>query len=70
MIRLLVGMGGVKTETLAVVREFTFFTGMSKVSEFFTQYLYANFVFFPIFSEFLELQKYGECSDFYRLSCF
>jgi hypothetical protein len=25
--------------------------------------------FFPNVSEFLELQKYGECSDYYRLSC-
>ena len=46
-----------------------FFTGMSKVSEFFTQYLYEFFLFFPNFSEFLELHKYGECSDCYRLSC-
>ena len=50
MIRLLVGMCGVKTETLAVVHEFTFFTEMSKVSEFFTQYLYEIFLFCPNFS--------------------
>jgi hypothetical protein len=69
MIRLLVGMCGVKTETLAVVREFSFFTGTSKVSEIFTQYLYTKFLFLPNFSEFLESQKYGQSSDYYRLSC-
>ena len=36
----LFGVCSAKTETLAVVREFTFFTGMSKVSEIFTQYFY------------------------------
>ena len=44
-------MCGVKTETLAAVREFTFLTGMSKVSEIFTQYFYANFLFCPNFSK-------------------
>ena len=52
MFRLLVGMCGVKTETLAVVREFTFFTGTSKVSEFFTQDRYDIFLFGPSFPEF------------------
>ena len=66
---MLVGMCGVKTETLAVVRDFSFFTGTSKVSEIFTQYLYANFLFCPKVSEFLELHKYSKCSYFYRLSC-
>jgi len=68
MIRLLVGMCGVKTETLAVVPEFSLFTGMSKVSEIFTQFFCENCLFCPDFSEFLELQKYGKCSDCYRLS--
>jgi hypothetical protein len=31
-------MCSAKTETLAVVREFIFFTGMSKVSEIFKEY--------------------------------
>ena len=57
-----------KTETLAVVRDFTFFTGTSKVSETFCTVFLKKY-FFPIFSEFLEYQKYGECSDYYRLSC-
>ena len=69
MIRLLVGMCGVKTETLAVVCEFTFFYWNIKVSEIFTKYFYTNFLFCPNFLEFLELQKYGRCSDYYRLSC-
>ena len=32
-------------------------------------YFYTNCLFFLIVSEFLEYQKYGECSDYYRLSC-
>ena len=63
MIRLLVGMRGAKTETLAVVLDFTLFIGKSKVSEIFTQYFYANFLFCPNFSELLELYKYSRCSD-------
>ena len=44
MIRLLVGMSGAKTETLAVVRDFTFLTGTSKVSKtFWTVFLYKCF---------------------------
>ena len=35
----------------------------------FAQYFYTNFLFFPDFSDFLELHKYGRCSDCYRLSC-
>ena len=67
MFRLLVGMCGAETETLAVVRGFTFFTGMSKASKTFCiVFIYKMFIF-PIFSEFLEYEKYGECSDYYKL---
>ena len=66
----LFGMCGAKTETFAVVREFTFFTGTCKNSEIFTQYFYVKFLFFPNFSEVLKLHKYGQCSDYYRLFCF
>ena len=59
----LFAMCGAKTETLAVVRDFTFFTGTSKVSEIFTQDLYTNFPGFHNFSEFLELQKYTKFPD-------
>ena len=31
---------------------------------------YTNFLFFLILVEFLEYQRYGECSDCYRLFCF
>ena len=31
---------------------------------------YTNCLFFLIFVEFLECQRYGECSDYYRLFCF
>ena len=57
-----------KTETLAVVHDFTFFTGTSNRSEFFALSLYTSFLFFIILAEFVEYQKYGECSDYYRLS--
>ena len=46
MIRLLVGMRGVETETLAVGRDFTFFTGKSNGSETFcTVFPYKFFTF-------------------------
>ena len=48
----LFGMCSAKTETLDVVREFIFFTGMSKVSEIFTQYCYTIFLFVPNFQNF------------------
>ena len=47
MIRLLVGMCGAGTETLAVAREFSFFTGTSNGSET-SVFLYKCFIF-PIF---------------------
>ena len=31
---------------------------------------YTNFLFFLILVEFFKYQKYGECSDYYRLFCF
>ena len=31
--------------------------------------LYTNFLFFIILVELLGYHKYGECSDYYRLSC-
>ena len=58
-----------KTGTLSVVHDFTFFTGTSNGSEIFALYFYTKRLFFLIVSEFFELQKYGECSDYYRLSC-
>ena len=30
---------------------------------------YANVLYFLILAEFFKYQKYGECSDYYRLSC-
>ena len=58
-----------RTETLAVVRDFTFFTGTSNGSETFAMSFYTNCLFLLFCSEFLEYHKYGECSDYYRLSC-
>ena len=58
-----------KTETLAVVHNFTFFTGTSNGSKTFLHCISIQIVYFSYFSEFLEYQRYGECSDYYKLSC-
>ena len=58
-----------KTETLAIVRDFTFLLERQTVLKLFSVSFYTNFLFFLIVSEFLEYHKYGECSDYYRLSC-
>ena len=63
-------MCSTKTETLAVAREFTFFTGKSNGSETFCKLLLYKFLNFSVFLEFLELQKYTKLPDYYRLSCF
>ena len=66
----LFGLCGVKTETLAVVCDFTiFFTGNSNTSGNFLHSTSIQIVYFSLFSEFLELQQYGRCSNCYRLSC-
>ena len=39
------------------------------VLKLFELYLYTNCLLFLILEQFLEYQKYGECSDYYRLSC-
>ena len=58
------------TETLAIVRDFTFFTGTSNGSDSFcTVFLYKLFIF-PNFVELFMYHRYGECSDYYRLFCF
>ena len=59
-----------KTETLVVVRDFKFSTGTSNSSDSFCNVFIYNFLFFLILVEFLEYQRYGECSDYYRLFCF
>ena len=48
MFRLLVGLCGAETETLAVVRNFTFFTGTSNGSETFLHYLSIQIVYFVL----------------------
>lgn len=58
-----------KNKKNAAVREFIFFTRACKSSEIFTHYCYENTLFCPNFLEVLELHKYGQCSDCYRLSC-
>ena len=60
-----------KTETLAVVHDFTFFLlERQTVLKLFVLSLYTNCLFFLILEEFFKYQKYGECSDYYRLFCF
>ena len=60
-----------KTETLAVVHEFTFFTGKSNGSETFCTLLMYKFFKFSYFVRiFLELQKFTKPPYYYRLSCF
>lgn len=36
----------------------------------FALYFYTKFLFVLIFEELFKYQKYGECSDYYRLFCF
>ena len=58
-----------KTETLAVARDFIFFTGKSNGSgTFCTSLLYKYFKFSYFFR--MELQKFTKLPDYYRLSCF
>ena len=56
-----------KTETLAVVRDFLL--ERQTILKLFALSFYTNCLFFLILAEFLEYQRYGECSDYYRLSC-
>ena len=40
------------------------------VMKLFALSFYKFFLFFLILAEFFKYQKYGECSDYYRLFCF
>ena len=51
------------------MHDFTFFTGTSNGSETFCTVFLNKLFIFLIFLEFLEYHKYGERSDYYRLSC-
>ena len=62
MIRLLVGMCDVETETLAVPHEFSFFLlERQTFLKLFEQYLFTKCLILPNVSEFLEYHKYGRC---------
>ena len=52
------------------MRDFTFFAGTSNGSDSFCTVFLYKFLFFLILAEFFKYQKYGECSDYYRLFCF
>ena len=70
MFTLLVGMCGAETETLAVVRDFTFLTETSNSSDSFCNVFLYKVFSFPNFGRIFQVHKYGECSDYYRLFCF
>ena len=50
-------------------RFFIFLLEHQMVLKLFALSFYINFLFFLIFSELFEYQRYGECSDYNRLSC-
>ena len=50
-------------------RFYIFLLERQMVLKLFALSFYTNCLFFLIVSEFLEEHKYGECSDYYRLSC-
>ena len=52
-----------------MVRDFTFLAGTSNGSDSFCNVFIYKFLCFKILVEILEYQRYGECSDCYRLSC-
>ena len=52
------------------MRDFTFLSGTSNGSYSFCTVFIYKFLFFLILVEFFKYQKYGECSDYYRLFCF
>ena len=52
------------------MRDFTFSNGTSNGYDYFCTASYTNFLFFLILVEFFKYQKYGECSDYYKLFCF
>ena len=56
-----------KTETLAVVRDFTLLTGTSNGSDSFCTIFMYKFFIFIIVVEFLGYHKYGECPYYDRL---
>ena len=51
-------------------RFYIFFLECKMVLVLFALYSYTNCLFFLILAEFFRFQKYGECSDYYRLFCF
>ena len=51
-------------------RFYIFLLERQMVLKLFALSFYTNCLFFLIFVEFVEYQRYGECSDYYRLFCF
>ena len=69
MFRLLVGLCGAKQKLWLSCAILHFLLERQTVLKLLALSFYTNCLFFLNFSEFLEYQKYGECSDYYRLSC-
>ena len=55
---------------MAVVRDFTFLAEMSNGSDSFCTVFLCKLFIVPNFGRIFKYQKYGECSDYYRLFCF
>ena len=58
-----------KTETLAVVHEFTFFTGKSNGLKLFAHYFCTNCSNFKIYFIIFGVTEVSKLPDYYRLSC-
>ena len=69
MFKLLVGLCGAKQKLWLQCSIIYFLLERQTVLKLFALSFYTNCLFFLIVLEFLEYQKYGECSDYYRLSC-
>ena len=67
--RLLVGLCGVGQKFWLLCAILHILLEHQTVLKPFALSSYIKRLFFPNFSEFLEYQKYGRCSDYYRLSC-
>ena len=70
MFTMLVGLYGAGQKLWLKCEIFHFLLERQTVLKLFALSLCANLLFFLIVSELLEYQKYGECSDYYRLTYF
>ena len=66
---MLVGLYGAGQKLWLSARFYIFLLERQTVLKVSALSFYTYFLFFLILAEFLEYYKYGECSDYYRLSC-